>query len=150
MERTASTGNDQSLCMDSEDNNDNSNLNDWELINQDQKIKLLDKAGDVLGILQDLNISVKAKQKNNIFIVQNININERKEIESTKIPLIESEEMIIIEATRLVMRKGLRWMIEEIYKKAWELCEFNKSKTARKLGVSIRTMGYRLPQKGDK
>ncbi|GAG75999.1 unnamed protein product, partial [marine sediment metagenome] len=84
---------------------------DWKLVSQDQQTVLVEQADDILKVLQDLKISIGMKQKNNILVIQNVQIGSG-EIQD-----------LMTEVVKLATKGGgLVWLIDKIYERACEMC----------------------------
>lgn len=112
--------------------NDSTLIGDWELVPQDQKTTIVEQADDLLKVLQDLKISVGMKQKSNILVIQNVQIGST------------TPDNLIADIVKLAAKNGgLLWLVNEIYKKACEMCG-SQTEAAKLLGVSSRNVRKKI------
>ena len=125
----------------------------WDVVPVQAREEVLELSDDILKVVQNLDISLHAKKKNNILIIQNVNIIDPNapELQVGKVETINAPEPVVrLPAVEKDIYTLILGEIErsggfdafklELGRKVVEMCNGNKTHAAKKLGVSVRTI----------
>ncbi len=98
-------------------------------------------ADDIFALIQNMDIGLNARKKNNILIIQNVNVKQEGDV----VP-IDPDDLYLQIIKEIIKVGGIKTFLKIVYDRFISHCG-TKAAASRQLGVSLRSL-YNYKKKG--